>query len=181
MVDAALRKTPLGDEAFAMAGLQLEALEPRERISLRAEESAVTALGRALGVPLPRQPLQSQVKGDVAALWIGPDEWLVTAPLATGLSLKTSKVKAGLFSNVDISHRNAGIIVSGSKAVDTLNSGCPRDLSLEVFPVGACARTLFGKAEIILWRQGKERFHVECWRSFADYVWKYLMAGAEGI
>ena len=63
-------------------------------------------------------------------------------------------------------------------AVNALNSGCPRDLSDAAFPVGTCSRTLMGKAEIILWKTADDEFHVECWRSFSDYVWKHLVDAA---
>jgi sarcosine oxidase subunit gamma len=33
-----------------------------------------------------------------------------------------------------------------------------------------CTRTLFGKAEIVLWRTAPDAFHIEVWRSFARYV-----------
>jgi sarcosine oxidase subunit gamma len=48
--------------------------------------------------------------------------------------------------------------------------GCPLDLDTAAFPVDTAARTLFGKAEIVLWRTGDDTFHVEIWRSFAPYV-----------
>ena len=49
-----------------------------------------------------------------------------------------------------------------------------------MFPVGMCTRTLFAKAEIVLWRTGENVFQIEVWRSFADYLWRYLvLAGAE--
>jgi sarcosine oxidase subunit gamma len=64
-----------------------------------------------------------------------------------------------------------------------LTSGCPLDLSAQAFPVGMVARTLFHKAEIVLWRR-EEGFHLEVWRSFAPYVAGHLAAarkGAEGL
>ena len=33
-----------------------------------------------------------------------------------------------------------------------------------------CTRTVFAKAEIVLWRTAADTFRVEVWRSFADYV-----------
>jgi sarcosine oxidase subunit gamma len=78
-----------------------------------------------------------------------------------------------------VSHRNVGIIVSGPGAEATLSAGCPQDLSLEIFPVGACSRTIFGKAEIVLFRTEDDTFRVECWRSFSDYVFGLLAEGAE--
>jgi len=35
-------------------------------------------------------------------------------------------------------------------------------------------RTMFMKADIVLWRTGAETFHIEVWRSFAPYVWSLL-------
>ena len=46
----------------------------------------------------------------------------------------------------------------------------PLDLDQAAFPVGMCTRTLFGKAEIVLWRKADDAFRVEVWRSFAPYV-----------
>jgi heterotetrameric sarcosine oxidase gamma subunit len=37
-----------------------------------------------------------------------------------------------------------------------------------------CTRTVFGKAEIVLWRTGAEEFRVEVARSLAPYVWACL-------
>lgn len=71
---------------------------------------------------------------------------------------------------MDVSHRQVALIVAGSQAEDVLASGCPLDLTLTAFPVGACTRTLFGKAQVVLWRVTADRFHLEVWRSFSAYV-----------
>ncbi|MBV1705422.1 MAG: sarcosine oxidase subunit gamma, partial [Hyphomicrobiales bacterium] len=52
--------------------------------------------------------------------------------------------------------------------------GVALDLSADAFPVGACTRTVFEKAEIVLWRTDPGRFHVEVWRSFAPYLVELL-------
>ena len=174
----AIRIHPLEERIFAGNGTSLSPLEDMERVILRADEKAAKALGKAIGVVLPVKPSTSITKGDVSALWIGPDEWLVIGKAGTELEAKLNKVKGHLYSVVSVDHRNTGISVSGANAANTLNSGCPRDLSLEAFPVGACSRTILGKSEIILWRKGSQEFHVECWRSFSDYVWKYLVDSA---
>jgi sarcosine oxidase subunit gamma len=79
---------------------------------------------------------------------------------------------------VDVSHRNVAIAVEGRAAEAIIAAGCPQDLRLRSFPVGAVSRTILSKAEIVLWRTGEERFEVECWRSFADYVWTFLEEAA---
>jgi len=127
---------------------------------------------------VPSSPKTSGRKGGRAALWLGPDEWLVIDE--SGADLMGALTKADvLHSATDVSHRNVAIIVSGPGAETTISTGCPQDLSLEAFPIGTCSRTLFGKAEIVLFRTEDDTFRVECWRSFADFVFGLLAEGAE--
>ena len=178
MADIAARLHPLEGRIHGNNGVSVTPLEAHERISLRAETKAVAALGKAIGLTLPKKPGTSSQKGGISALWIGPDEWFVIGPEGSNLETKLNKVKTGLYSCVSIDNRNTGMLVSGQNAINALNSGCPRDLSLDAFPVGCCSRTILAKAEIILWRVSEDSFHIECWRSFSDYVWKYLVDAA---
>ncbi len=41
-------------------------------------------------------------------------------------------------------------------------------------------RTIFDKAEIVLWRRAATTFHVEVWRSFAPYLAASLAEAARG-
>ena len=170
----AQRIHPLDARVYGGNSVVLTPVEACERISLRADDKAVAGLGRAIGLSLPRKAGKSVTKGEVSALWIGPDEWLIIGAKGSDLEAKLNRVKTGLYSVVAVDHRNTAIQISGANAVNALNAGCPRDLSLEAFPVGDCGRTIIGKAEVVLWRLGEDSFHVECWRSFSDYVWKYL-------
>ena len=79
---------------------------------------------------------------------------------------------------VDVGHRQVALLVTGAQAEELLNAGCPLDLHVSQFPVGACTRTLLGKTEIVLWRRGAEQFHVEVARSFAFYAWTFLETAA---
>ncbi len=178
MAKAASRTHPLADRVFANNGVTLSPLAECERIALRADNKAMPGIGRAIGVSLPKKPGSVTTKGGTSALWIGPDEWFVTAEAGAGLEAKINTIRNGLCSAVSIDHRNTGLTLFGPNAVNTLNSGCPRDLSLAAFPVGTCSRTTLAKAEVILWRTGENEFRLECWRSFSGYVWKYLMDAA---
>jgi len=82
---------------------------------------------------------------------------------------------------VDVGHRQAALWVRGTLAAAVLNAGCPLDLDFSAFPPGACARTLFGKSEIVLWRVEEDSFHVEIARSFVPYVVGLLVAAARGL
>jgi sarcosine oxidase, subunit gamma len=44
-----------------------------------------------------------------------------------------------------------------------------------------CTRTVLNKVEIVLWRTASERFHLEVWRSYADYVSRLLAQAASEL
>ena len=163
--DAALRlRGPLDglDLATLPGRLSLQPAPDLARLALRGDPAA---LGAAFGLALPTQPCRAAEAGGRTALWLGPDEWLLLAPPGT---LDVAPVAGGAV--VDVSHRQIGLQLEGPGAADALSAGCPLDLHPSAFPPGMCTRTVFGKAEIVLWRQGADRFHIEVWRSFAGYV-----------
>lgn len=183
MAKAAAKKTSaprieaLAGRDLSAKGVRLAALPPAERMALRAPAASLSALSKALGLTLPNKPKTSAASGARTALWLGPDEWLVIDEGGKDPLADCAGVKA-LHSAVGISHRNVGISVSGPGAAATVNAGCPQDLSLKAFPVGACSRTILGKVEIVLLRTAEDTFRVECWRSFSDYVWTFLTEAA---
>ncbi|MBB3595417.1 sarcosine oxidase subunit gamma [Rhizobium sp. BK529] len=178
MAEVAIRKPALFGLLAGSATARLTVTPTASRISLRAPADSVPALSSALGLDLPTMPKTSGRAEGRSALWLGPDEWLVIDEAGSDLPALLSGAGV-LHSAVDVSHRNVGIIVSGPGAEATLSAGCPQNLSLEIFPVGACTRTIFGKAEIVLFRTEDDTFRVECWRSFSDYVFGLLAEGAE--
>jgi len=173
----ATRAPALAGRDFSATGVKLAVLAPAERISLRAPDASVAALSKALGVALPKAPKTSASKGGRTALWLGPDEWLVIDEAGGDPLADCAGVKA-LHSAVGVSHRNVGFSVTGTAAAATLNAGCPQDLSLAAFPVGACSRTVLGKIEVVILRTGEDAFRVECWRSFSDYAFAFLSQAA---
>lgn len=176
-VQAAVRNPAQAGREFQATGVKLATLPPAHRISLRAPAASVATLSKALGLTLPEKPKTSASKGSRTALWLGPDEWLVIDDGANDPLQDCAGVEA-LHSAVGISHRNMAISVTGQGAESTVSAGCPQDLSLAAFPVGACSRTILGKSEIVLLRTGEEAFRVECWRSFSDYVFTFLTEAA---
>ncbi|MEF0940730.1 sarcosine oxidase subunit gamma [Rhizobium sp. BR 362] len=178
MADVATRKLPLAGRHGGSSTVRLTPAVPASRISLRAPAESLDGLSSVLGFSLPRRPKTSARSDSRYALWLGPDEWLVIDENGTDL-VRLAASAGVLHSAADVSHRNTAIIVSGPGAEATLAAGCPQDLSLQVFPVGGCSRTLFGKAEVVLLRLDDETFRLEVWRSFSDYAFGLLAEGAE--
>lgn len=180
IVCTAARAHPPGAGALVSVAL----VAPATRFSFRGGAEAADACGRALGLPLPRDACRAVAAGDRAALWLGPDEWLLLAPEAETASLFAA-IEAGLVgvphALVDISHRQVGFAVSGREAAALINAGCPLDLDLSAFPVGMCTRTVLAKCDIALWRREPDAFRLEVNRSFADYLAGYLRMAERGL
>ena len=150
----------------------VNALPPAVRLILHADVGARSAAATVWGVAFAEQPCRAIVQGARATLWLGPDEYLLLGGIdgwqaADALELALRSMPHAL---VDVSHRQFALEVSGPHAATILSGGCPLDLDLSEFPVGMCTRTVFAKADIVLWRTHQEAFHIEVWRSFAGYV-----------
>ena len=172
------RLEPLAGERLANRAVTLEAAPAASRISLRATPKGAASFQESLGFELPGRPKTSASKSGKHALWLGPDEWLIINERDPDTSM-VPKLPNLEFAATEVSHRNAAIIVSGDGAENTLAAGCPQNLSLDTFPVGACSRTVLGEAEIVLYRTEETTFRVEYWRSFAPYVWGMLSDAAK--
>jgi sarcosine oxidase, subunit gamma len=159
----------------------LQTLAPAARFILQGGAAARAAAGAAFGVPPPEKSCRANALADRAALWLGPDEHLLLAPaadvptLAAGLDHALTGIAHSL---VDVSQRQIALQLRGPHAGAILNSGCPLDLDRAEFSQGMCTRTLFGKADIVLWRTGAAEFRLEVWRSFSDYVQGCLQEAA---
>jgi sarcosine oxidase, subunit gamma len=162
----------------------VQPLPPAARWIFRGGAAARAAAAAALQLPIPDAACRAAAEGERAALWLGPDEWLLIAPAAdadaTGAALA-----AGLatlpHSLVDVSHRQVALELTAPEAALLIAAGCPLDLEPGAFPVGMCTRTMLAKAEIVLWRTGAEVFRIEVWRSFAPYVSAFLGEAVRGI
>lgn len=161
-------RTLVAREAFAglmlpaVAGVALAASPIRHRLVFQAEEKALNPRARAAGFSRIPAMLRAETAKDVALLRTGPDEWSLLSE--AGFAPEMREIAGS--GAIEISHGHVGITWSGPRTVLALSAGCPLDLHVSAFPVGMATRTLYGKCEVLLWRQDEERFHMEVARSY---------------
>lgn len=158
------------------------------RFVLRGDAAMAARAGTIFGVALPLQPCQSNSQAGRAAIWLGPDEWLLhiegTAPAGTAGDLARSfavDLADMPHSLVDVSDRQLGVLASGDRAARVLSAGCPLDLHSAAYPPGMATRTVLGRIEVVLWRRGAAVWHIEVARSFAGYAMAFLTEAARGL
>ena len=169
MADLATRAAPVPAAPAEFAGVTITLGAPLARWSLRGRDP--TALAKAVGHKVP-----ARIGGTAGGvLCLGPDEWLLRLP--EGSSIPATD---GLpLSVVDISERAVSLVLEGPRAIEVLSSGAPRDLSK--FAIGYGSRTIFETLEIVLIREGEERWSVEVWRSFAPWLHLALVTAASHL
>ena len=160
-------------------------LPPRARFALRFDSALLSKPARLVDLTLDMPINRYVFSARSTAMRLGPDEWLLSGPeeATAQIAADVGEALSGLHhSLVDISHRHVALSVSGPRAADVLNSGCPLDLSSSAFPAGCATRTLLGKADAVLAKTDDlPTFEIECGRSFAAYIRDFLLEAARGF
>ncbi|MFF3947754.1 sarcosine oxidase subunit gamma [Streptomyces sp. NPDC001902] len=193
MADTVARLSPLSAAAGRLAAatrasggaLRLAELPFLTQIDLRLDfrGPAAEAAGLALGAPLPLEPCTAVRTGDLAVLWLGPDQWLVVGPPDAQEDLEARLRKAAGEAHVsvtDVSAQRTTLLVSGPRARDLLAHGCSLDLHPRAFTAGRCAQTALARAQVVLVAREEVRagFWVLVRSSFAGYLADWLLDAA---
>ena len=182
-----LRPVPGGP---ADAGVRLSERPHRAKINLRGDGDAFRqAVAEAIGTALPTAANTANNGDDIAVLWLGPDEWLVTAPPGTEGDLVarlTGAVDSHHAAVVDVTDNFTTIRIAGPAARTALAKGCPLDLHPRAFGPGRVAQSVVAQVDVILHQVAGDdgvagpAFDLIVRRSFAEYLWQILAdAGRE--
>ncbi len=120
--------------------------------------------------------------GDTTVLWLGPEEFLVVAPLEAHESLGGDLIQAlrealadGEGQMVDLSANRTTFDLTGPRARAVLEKGCALDLHPRSFTPGTAVSTEVGNIPVILWKTGEESYRIFPRASFADFLGRWLL------
>jgi sarcosine oxidase, subunit gamma len=170
---------PLAGRALSgpQTRVTIRPVEDCARFILRIAPQDLAAASNVWGADLPPTIGGLVSTSSRIAICIGPDEWYLISPLAEQDAIESAFAElyaTTIHSLVDVGHREVGIAVEGPDAVLALQASIAFEIG--AMPIGSGCRTIIDKAQIILLREGQDRFRVEVWHSFADHVW-HLLAG----
>ncbi len=161
-------------------GVRLKEIRNIGTIDLRGDptdRAFMSAVGRAMDLLLPTEPCGSISQGDRSALWLGPDEWLITCPRTDVTEVKRTLGEALGTLHAAITDVSAGRIImrlSGPNARDLLAKGCPLDLHPRVVKPGYVAGSVLAKITALIHCRDQSSIDVYVARSYADYLWSWL-------
>jgi sarcosine oxidase subunit gamma len=137
-------------------------------------------------VVLPAEPNTWVVWADGQAIWLGPDEWLVTDPSRSPQELE-AELRATVGPGgavVDVSAQRTTLRLRGEHVRDVLTTGCAIDLHPRAFPAGSAVQTTLGQAGVVLLALddgvdgGATHYHLLVRSSFARYLATWLLDAA---
>ena len=186
MADGPPRQSPLAHRALGRragappdsAGVMLREVRDRACIALRgaATPELRHLVAEHAGCGLPLDPNEATVHAGMAALCLGPDEWLLTGDAdAPALAAALQHAARTMFASAtDVSDAWCVIRLAGPNARDVLAKGCGLDLHPRAFQPGDATRTLLAQATVVLYQTADDTYEIFVRRSYADYLWQWL-------
>lgn len=160
----------MADVLIDQPGLRVVEGGRHAQLVLHCDPDHAPAIEVRAGVPLAAAMLRVEANDTWRSLHLAPDEWLLIGPIADrDATIARIDATPEPHSLVDVGERSLHLRIEGAAAATLLNSACPLDLSNRAFAPNACARTLFGKAPVMLER-AQDCFRMHYARSFRDYV-----------
>lgn len=155
-------------------------------VDLRADPDgpAATQAAAILGLELPTTPSTYVTNDTLTAIWMGPDEWLITGGTRSAATLETqlrTAVSEDGGAAIDVSAQRTTLRLSGPDARDVLAKGCSLDLHPKVFTKGTAAQTMLGLAGVVLIAldDAGTDYRILVRASFARYLADWLIDASE--
>jgi len=148
---------------------------------LAGDRKFMTAAKAVLGVDLPKAPRTSHSFGDVKALWLSPDQWLIlcSRDKAPALAAELHTALAGIHSlAVDVSDMRTIIRLEGEGAREVMMKSTSLDFTDEDFTPGYVRRVRFAEIAALFNIVEANVIDVYVFRSYANYAWDFLLKAA---
>jgi sarcosine oxidase subunit gamma len=191
MADALIRRSPLQGYETRFANLPESATVADEPFAAMVDlwvdpaGPGGAAASDAIGVDaLPAAPSTTAAGSDVTAIWLGPQEWLITSDSRDGEDLEATvrdAVSEHRGAAIDVSAQRTTLRLRGAHARDVIAKGCSLDLHPAVFGPGAAAQTVLGQAGVVLipLSDNGTDYRIIVRSSFARYLADWLIDAAE--
>ena len=166
-------------------GVDIQELPFINKINVRIDindNQNIIKCGKLINAILPIQP-NTYVKNDnVKAIWLGPNEWLITnnQNLYNNLKSEIGDMQASV---TDVSENRTVIRISGEQIFKLLSKFLVLDLEKNLPDESSCAQTLFVKVPVLLVRNNNEKqipeIDIFTNRSHAKYIYNLIVDGSQ--
>lgn len=189
MSDAQFESALQSREAPKALAVEIREITSRGMIDLRGltnDRKFMAAAKEVLGLDLPKTPRSSTAWGDIQALWLSSDQWLIlcprarTAELLGGLRQALARIHSLV---VDVSDMRTIIRLEGDNARLVLLKGTTLDLLSPAYEAGTVRRLRFAEIAALLHIVSEKPDVIDLYvfRSYANYAWDWLLANGRSV
>ena len=162
-------------ESNDFENLEFKIDEPKIKINIRGKnKDFFTKIGKILSIILPVEPNTSTSNGNLDALWLSPDEWMIYLNDNIFDDLYNEISKLNLGSVTDVSDQWVCIKISGSKVFDLLISGSPFDFREFKNNKNHVTQTLLNHIDVTIHHKELNEINLFVRRSFSEHLISWL-------
>lgn len=162
-------------ESNDFENLEFKIDEPKIKINIRGKKKDFfTKIGKILSIILPVEPNTSTSNGNLDALWLSPDEWMIYLNDNIFDDLYNEISKLNLGSVTDVSDQWVCIKISGSKVFDLLISGSPFDFREFKNNKNHVTQTLLNHIDVTIHHKELNEINLFVRRSFSEHLISWL-------
>ena len=162
-------------ESNDFENLEFKIDEPKIKINIRGKKKDFfTKIGKILSIILPVEPNTSTSNGNLDALWLSPDEWMIYLNENIFDDLYNEISKLNLGSVTDVSDQWVCIKIRGSKVFDLLTSGSPFDFREFKNNKNHVSQTLLNNIDVTMHHKELNEINLFVRRSFSEHLISWL-------
>ncbi|WP_407280760.1 sarcosine oxidase subunit gamma family protein [Aromatoleum evansii] len=147
------------------------------------DEGFRAGVERVLGLALPLAlgaVARDESRG-VSLQWMSPDEWLIVVPAGLEFEAEAAlrRELSGHYAVMNVTGGQTVLELTGPRVRELLMKCTPYDVHPRAFPVGKGVSSVFAKSSAVIRRVDEERWELVIRRSFADYLYSWILDAAE--
>jgi sarcosine oxidase, subunit gamma len=171
--------------------IQMKEIKPIMKLILRGKKREfISAIGKSLNMLLPTEANTSTQSDKLTALWLSPDEWMISSnsPIDKDSNnyefeklLNNNISKTNLGAVTDVSDQFVMINLKGNKIYDLFQTGSPFNFNDFQNRKGAVIQTIILKVDVIIHNLNKNEVNLFVRRSFSQHLFSWLNDSASRL
>lgn len=134
-----------------------------------------------LALPLALGPVSRDDTRGLSVQWMSPDEWLIVTPFGLDFAIEAALrgELSGHYALMNVSGGQTVLEITGTGVRELLMKCTPYDVHPRNFPIGKGVSSVFAKSSAVIRCVAEERWELVIRRSFADYLYRWILDAAE--
>ena len=171
--------------------LQMKEIKPIMKLILRGKKREfISAIGKSLNILLPTEANTSTQSDKLTALWLSPDEWMISSNNPVDENSNNYEVEKLLNNNIsklnlgavtDVTDQFVMINLKGNKIYDLFQTGSPFNFNDFQDRKGAVIQTILLKVDVIIHNQNKNEVNLFVRRSFSQHLFSWMNDSASRL